>query len=139
LVLRFEGIDFKTVFFLIVLGFELRDSTAWAVSPSLFCLGYFWGSHFMPRPVWTMILLFNLILLLSLLFYTSHIAGMTGTHHHTHPLVEMGSCKLLPTLASNFDPPNLCLPRSWQWATAPGLKLQTFMSNFMKWLVVNNK
>jgi hypothetical protein len=42
------------------------------------------GSHFMPRLSWTTILLFVLL----------HVPGMAGAHHHTQPLVEIGSQEL---------------------------------------------
>jgi hypothetical protein len=37
---------------------------------------------------------------------------MTDAYHHTQPLVEMRSCKLLPGLALNSNPPYLSLPRN---------------------------
>jgi hypothetical protein len=42
------------------------------------------GSYFMPGLAWTVILLFVL----------PHIAGMTGMHHCTEPLFEVGSHEL---------------------------------------------
>jgi hypothetical protein len=47
---------------------------------------YFFNSvsHFFPRQAWTQILLCML----------PFIAAMTGTHHHTQPLIEMGSHEL---------------------------------------------
>jgi hypothetical protein len=58
-----------------------------------------WVSQFIPRLAWITILL----------LYTSCATGMTGVNHHAQLLlVEMGSCKLLPRLASNLDPPDLC-------------------------------
>jgi hypothetical protein len=69
-------------------------------SSSPFCVAVFeMGSHFMPSLAWTTILLFVL----------PGVDGIIGMYHGTPPLVEMGSCELLPRLTFNHDPPNLCL------------------------------
>jgi hypothetical protein len=45
--------------------------------------------------------------------YASCVAGMTGMCHHTQLLlVEMN---FLPGLASNHEPPDLCLLSSWEY------------------------
>jgi hypothetical protein len=43
------------------------------------------------------------------LTYAFHIADMTGAHHHTQLLIDMGSHELFAWLPLNHDPPNLCL------------------------------
>jgi hypothetical protein len=55
----------------------------------------------MPRPVWTIILLFRL----------SHVAEITGTRHHTQPFIGWDGVlrTFLPRLAMNCDPPDLFL------------------------------
>jgi hypothetical protein len=47
----------------------------------------------MLRPAWTSILLFMLPL----------VAGMTGTHHHTQPLIEIGGSREL-FVQAGFEP-----------------------------------
>jgi hypothetical protein len=82
-------------FFFMVLGFELRASclllqALYGVShaPSPFALVTFEiGSCFLPKPAWTMTLLFGWV---------------TGTWHHTQPLVEMGFHGLFAQ--ADFDP-----------------------------------
>jgi ABC-type microcin C transport system permease subunit YejE len=82
----------KGVFGGTVLGVKLRalcllgsHFTTWAVPPTLFVLVILEIQfHFMPRPAWTEILLSVL----------PCGAGVTGVHHHTQPLVEMGSGRL---------------------------------------------
>jgi hypothetical protein len=54
------------------------------------------GSHFIPKWAWTV----------NLLFVLPHVAGVTGTPHHTQPFIEMKSDELF---ASNHNNPNLCL------------------------------
>jgi hypothetical protein len=45
-----------------------------------------------------------------LIFVLLHISGMTGICHYAQPLIEMGHKKFFVQLASNNNPPNLCLP-----------------------------
>jgi hypothetical protein len=40
-----------------------------------------------------------------LLFVLPCVVGMTGIHHCAQPLVQKGSHKVFPRLASNHDPP----------------------------------
>jgi hypothetical protein len=46
--------------------------------------------------------------------YASHIAGMTGMHHHIQLLVEM-EFHFFPRLTLNCNPPNFHLPSSWYY------------------------
>jgi ABC-type transporter Mla maintaining outer membrane lipid asymmetry permease subunit MlaE len=48
-------------------------------------------------------------LVLILLFVIPHVAGMTGAHHYTQPLVEIGLAYFWSRLASNCSPYDLCL------------------------------
>jgi hypothetical protein len=92
-------------YFLVVLGVELRSSPllgrhsmTWVTPSVLFALVIFeigvslYAMASQRGPV--------------LLFVLPHIAGMTGVHHHTHPLIEMGSHKLfgLVCLKPQFSP-----------------------------------
>jgi hypothetical protein len=52
-------------------------------------------------------------------FVLSYVVGMEGILHCTQPLIEMGPVKVLPKLALNCGPSNLCLPSSWDYSTMP--------------------
>jgi hypothetical protein len=57
-----------------------------------------------------------------LVFALPYVARMIGTCLHTQPMVEMGSQKLflfLPTLVSNHDPPDICIPSSKDYRLEP--------------------
>jgi hypothetical protein len=91
-----------------------RCSTTGVIPPALFCFSYFSGRllcFYLGWP-WTVILL----------PVASHVAGMTGTCHHTR-LVGWDEVSFLLKVVSNFYPPNLS---SWEvglqvWATMPSL------------------
>jgi hypothetical protein len=67
----------------------------------------------MPGIAWTSVLLFVL----------PCIAGMTGTHHCTQPLVETGGWRVLmnflPALALNHNPSDHCFPSSYDYRLEP--------------------
>jgi hypothetical protein len=79
------------------------------------------GSPFLPRPTWTVILL----------FHASHYYQVIGACHYT---IEMVSCKLLLLgLAWNHDPPDLSLLGSLGWqvcASAPSYWLRWKLAKF---------
>jgi hypothetical protein len=67
------------------------------------------GCLFLPRPAWTM----------SLLFTLPAIAGMIGTHNQARLFpIEMEVSQIPPPspgLAWNHDPPSLSFPGSLEW------------------------
>jgi hypothetical protein len=91
-------------FFFSILGFELRvlcllplDLTVGSFALVIFVVGshfYNWAHLDLSPP------------------YTSCITGMTGVHNHVQLFNGWDEVSLtfLPTLASNCDPPDLCLP-----------------------------
>jgi hypothetical protein len=56
----------------------------------------------MPKPAWTVILLFMLLC----------VAGMTGAHHQVRPMVEMEVLQIFSRLALNYDISDLYLSSS---------------------------
>jgi hypothetical protein len=89
------------IFFLVILGFELRALCLLSShTSSLFLSSYFGdvmletGSRFLPRPAWTR----------SSYFTLPAVAGMTGAHHHGV------SQTFLPGLAWNCCPPDFSFP-----------------------------
>jgi hypothetical protein len=87
------------------MGFALKSShllgrypTTWTISPAHFCFSYFLGivSYFLPR-------------LASDHNLPSYIAGITVLHHYTL------AYWFFPGLATNWDPPYLCLLSSWDY------------------------
>jgi hypothetical protein len=110
-------------FFFAVLGFELRalcllgqGCATWATLPAALSAlvtfeiefhFYAWAGLNHNPPI-----------------YASCVTGVTDTCHHAHLLlVEKGSWELRPRLGSNHDPPDICLPSSYDyrvWATQLG-------------------
>jgi hypothetical protein len=56
--------------------------------------------------------------------YASCIAGITGVHHYTWLVFGVGGlADILPGLANNYDPSDLCLLNSWDYRCALPLAL----------------
>jgi hypothetical protein len=92
------------------LNSRLCACEAWATLPAIFALVMLdIDSYFLPRLVWSVILLFFLSFLPSL--------GWQGMCHHAELFsIEMESCQLfLPWLAWSCNPPNPSLPGSLKW------------------------
>jgi hypothetical protein len=48
----------------------------------------------------------------TVVLYAFCVAGMTGVHHHVLVSLRWDLENFLPMLASNCEPPDLCLPSS---------------------------
>jgi hypothetical protein len=100
-------------------GFELwslwllgSQSTTWAEPPVLYALGYFSSRVSLFAWAWAWTVIFPSV--------ASLVAEIAGTHHHAwHVLLKWGLTDFLLKLVSKHDPPNLCLPSSWDYRCEP--------------------
>jgi hypothetical protein len=76
------------------------------------CIIFFWWYGGLKSGCCNFLLYVQAGLTLILLSVLPGIVGDDKGHHHTQPLVEMGSQGFLPVLTLNCDPPDSCLPSS---------------------------